>query len=306
MSLSDRFRDLRNFVGANDGSAPRLPENSEFAKFCWYTLVYTLAVVAWGVFLRASNFGDGCGSNWPFCGDNVDPIKGPVATLVESSHRISTMLLGVLCLIIVFWAYKSFEKGHPARKFAGGFLFMTLFEGWIGRYLVKRDLVTVNDTVERAVWMGVHVLSTFLLLGALVGAALSASKIRPITFKKQGAVGWLLGFGFIGTMLLGVSGAIAAFGHQVDPSVVGLADRLKPTAFWAHKLAIAHPIGSVSIGLYLMLMSSLVQHLRQDPFVKNASRALIGILIIQGVVGVANILLKAPVALQMAHLVLAD
>lgn len=306
MSLSDRFRELRNFVGANEGTAPRLPENSEFAKFCWYTLIYTLAVVAWGVYLRASNFGDGCGSNWPMCGDNVDPIKGPIATLVESTHRLSTMLLGVLSLVVIVWAYKSFEKGHLARKFSGLFLFMVLFEGWIGRYLVKRDLVTVNDTVERAVWMGVHVLSTFLLLGALVGAALSASRIRPITLKSQGAVGWLLGVGFVGTMLLGVSGAIAAFGNQVDPAVYGLADRLKPTAFWAHKLSVAHPIGAVSIGLYLMLMSSLVQHLRQDPFVRNASRTLIGVLIVQGIVGGANILLKAPVALQMIHLVLAD
>lgn len=306
MSLSDRFRELRNFVDARDGAEPRLAENKEFAKFCWFTLVFTLAVVAWGVYLRASNFGDGCGSNWPFCGENVDPIKGPLATLVEKSHRYSTKFLGLLSIILLVWAFRGFEKGHPARKFSLGFLVMTLVEGLVGMYLVKRDLVTSNETVERAVWMGVHVISTFLLLGCLVAAGLSASRIRPITLKSQGSVGWLLGLGFLGTMLLGVSGAIAAFGHQVRPDVHGLADRLKPTAFWASQLALAHPVASVSIGLYMILMGSLVQHLRQDGFVRNASRALIAILVVQGLVGAVNIWLKAPVALQMIHLVLAD
>jgi len=107
-------------------------------------------------------------------------------------------------------------------------------------------------------------------------------------------------------MLLGVSGAISAFGHQVRPEAEGLSEMLKPQAFWANKLALAHPVGSASIGLYLLLMCGLIQHLRPDPFVKNASKALIAILITQLAIGGLNIFFKAPVALQMVHLVLAD
>lgn len=306
MSQVKGFNIFRNFVACPEESGGRLVGNSSFANFAWFSLFYNVLVVAWGVFLRSMGFGDGCGANWPLCTGAKDPAKGPMATMIEFSHRASTALVGVLAIVMVVWAIRAFPKGHPSKKFAGGFLFFTILEGWIGRYLVVHGLVTSNDTVQRAIWMGVHVLSTFMLLGSISAAALCASKIRPVQFKSQGTVGWLLAFGFIGTMLLGVSGAISAFGHQVRPDVQGLSEMLKPAAFWANKLAVAHPVGSASIGLYLLLMCSLIQHLRPDPFVKNAAKALIGILFIQLAVGALNIFFKAPVVLQMVHLVLAD
>lgn len=306
MSQDKSFNIFRNFVATPENSEGRLASNSTFASFAWFSLFYNVLVVAWGVYLRSSGFGDGCGENWPFCTGAKNPEKGPFATLIEFSHRASTALVGVLAIVMVVWAIRAFPKGHPAKKFAGVFLLFTLLEGWIGRHLVVNGLVTSNDTVQRAIWMGVHVISTFMLLGSIAAAALSASKIRPIQMKSQGAVGWLLAFGFLGTMLLGVSGAISAFGHQVRPDVQGLSEMLKPAAFWANKLAVAHPVGSASIGLYLLLMCSLIQHLRPDPFVKNATKLLIGILFVQMAIGLLNIFFKAPVALQMVHLVLAD
>jgi protoheme IX farnesyltransferase len=306
MTPEKGFNFFRNFVANPSDAADRLPGNSNFANFAWFTLFYNLLVVGWGVFLRAMKYGDGCGSNWPLCNGPKDPMKGPIATLIESSHRISTELAGLIMIGLFVWAIRAFEKGHPAKKFAAIALFFTGVEALVGRYLVVHGLVTSNETLERALWMGAHVLSTFILVGAITMAALAASNIRPMKIKSQGAAGWLLGFGFIGTMILGVSGAISAFGHQVRPDVEGLSEMLKPSAFWANKLAIAHPVGSASIGLYLLLMCSLIQHLRPDPFVKNASKLLIGVLVVQMIVGGINIFLKAPVTIQMIHLVLAD
>ncbi len=301
------FNIFRNFVAyPRNEAGTRLAGNSHYAKFAWFALLYNLIVVGWGVFLRSMGLGDGCGKNWPLCEGAKDPAKGPFATLIEFSHRASTALVGVLAIVMLVWSYKAFEKGHLSRKASWVFMIFTLAEGWIGRHLVVNGLVTSNDTVQRAIWMGVHVLSTFMLLGSIAIAALSASQIRPLKLKSQGTVGWLLFFGFVGTMILGVSGAISAFGHQVRPDIEGLTEMMKPTAFWANKLALAHPVGSASIGLYLLLMCSLVQHLRPDPFVKNASKALIAILIVQLLAGAINIYLKAPVAIQMIHLVLAD
>lgn len=306
MTPEKGFNFFRNFVAYPKDSADRLPGNSHFANFAWFTLFYNLLVVGWGVFLRAMKYGDGCGSNWPLCNGPKDPTHGPMATIIEASHRISTMLAGVIAIALFVWSIRVFEKGHPAKKFAGVALFFTGIEGLVGRHLVVKGLVTSNDTLERAIWMAIHVVSTFMLVGAIALAALSASKMRPITLKSQGAAGWLLFFGFIGTILVGVSGAISAFGHQVRPDVEGLSEMLKPSAFWASKLAVAHPIGSASIGLYLLLMCSLIQHLRPDPFVKNASKLMIGLLIGQMLIGVLNLFMKAPVFLQMVHLVLAD
>jgi protoheme IX farnesyltransferase len=300
------FNFFRNFVGSPKESGDRLPGNKNFASFAWFTLFYNLLVVGWGVYLRAMKYGDGCGSNWPLCNGPKDPLRGPVATLIESSHRISTELAGLIAVGLVIYAARAFGKGHLAKKFTGVALLFTIVEALVGRHLVVKGLVTSNDTLERAFWMGAHVLSTFMLVGAIAMAALSASNIRPIKLKAQGTAGWLLTFGFVGTMLLGVSGAISAFGHQVRPDVAGLSEMMKPSAFWASKLAVAHPVGSASIGLYLLLMCGLIQHLRPDPFVKNSARLLIGILVTQMAIGGLNIFLKAPVTLQMMHLVLAD
>jgi protoheme IX farnesyltransferase len=303
---SPSFNFFRNFVSVQENDDSRLPSNQGFATFAWITLIYNFLVVGYGVFLRAAGLGDGCGSNWPLCTGEKNPVKGQFATFVELSHRLSTTLVGLLAIIMVVWAIRHFEKGHPVKKFAGLFLGLTIFEGLIGAYLVKRGLVTDKDTVERAFVMGIHVLSTFVMLGSIACAALSASGIRPIRLKGQGVAGWLLGFGFVGMALLGVSGAISAFGNQVRPDAGGLQERLAPAAFWASKLAVAHPIGSATVGLYLVLMLGLIQHLRPDQFVKNAAR-LVGIsLAVQFVVGLANILLNAPIPLQMIHLVLAD
>ena len=306
MSEDKGFSNFRNFATYPQEAGDRLAGNSSFANFAWFSLFYNVLVIAWGVFLRSMGFGDGCGSNWPLCTGAKSPEKGSLATIIEFSHRASTGLVGILAIVTVVWAIRAFPKGHPSKKFAGGFMFFTVLEAWIGRYLVIHGLVTGNDTVQRAIWMGVHVLSTFMLLGCIAGAALSASKIRPMHLKSQGAVGWLLTFGFIGTMILGVSGAISAFGHQVRPDVQGLTEMLRPAAFWANKLAVAHPVGSASIGLYLLLMCSLVQHLRPDPFVKQASKLVMAVLFVQLMVGALNIFFKAPVVLQMIHLVLAD
>lgn len=300
------FSYFRNFVASPESEGDRLPANSGFATFSWVVLIYNLLVVGFGVFLRAAGFGDGCGENWPLCTGEKNPVKGSMATLIESTHRISTTLVGLLAIIMIVWAFKHFAKGHPVKKMAVGFLLMTLFEGLVGRHLVIKGLVTDKDTVERAMWMMAHVLSIFLLLAFNVGAALTTSGIRPLQFKNQGVVGWLLGFGFIGTFLLGISGAISAFGHQVRPDVEGLSERLQAGAFWASKLAIAHPIGSASIGLFMFLMCGLIQHLRPDPFVKNASRTVIALLAVQMGIGLLNIFLSAPISMQMIHLVLAD
>jgi heme o synthase len=298
------FTFFRNFVASD--SQDRMAAHPQFAKFAWFNLIYNLLVVAFGVFLRATGNGDGCGENWPFCTGDKNPANGPWASLIESSHRISTVLVGFFSIIMLVWAYRAFTRGHAARKFAVGYFIFTLLEGLIGRHLVVNGLVTSNDTVQRAIWMAIHVLSTFVLLGSIAGAGLTASGIRPLTLKGQGVVGWLLGFGFVGTMLLGVSGAISAFGHQVRPDITDLSERLKPAAFWASKLAVAHPIGSASIGLFLLLMSGMIQHLRPDPFVKNAGKLVTALLVGQMCIGALNIVLKAPIPMQMIHLVMAD
>ena len=56
---------------------------SAFAKYAWFVLAYNLLVILWGVFLRASHSGDGCGQHWLTCGGEVVPTAPQFKTGIE-------------------------------------------------------------------------------------------------------------------------------------------------------------------------------------------------------------------------------
>lgn len=280
--------------------------NAKYATYAWLLFAYNLLAVGWGVFVRAGLYGDGCGSNWPLCDGNSTPLNGPIARIIEMSHRITTGIIGPMALALVIWGFRAFPKGHLVRKFALGALFFTLLEGFIGWALVKFKLVVLSESPVRALVGSFHVLSTYVLVGCLVGCAVAASGIRPIKLKGQGVVGWLLGGGFVGLALLGGSGAISALGHQLRPTEDVLKAALDGATFWMVRVQPLHPLLSVTVALYLTLIAGLLQHLRPDPKVTMAAKWMIYILGAQMMVGVVNIWVKAPIVMQIIHLVMAD
>ena len=280
--------------------------STRFAKYVWLVLLYNLAAVAWGVFVRAGRYGDGCGSHWPLCDGSTTPMNGDVSRIIEASHRISTGLIGPMALIMLVWAYYAFPKGHLARKGAVASFVGVIVEGLVGAALVKFGWVTNNDSALRAGAMAIHAVSTFFLLGAITTTLLGAVGLARVRLKGQGAVGWMVAVGAFSIVLLGVSGAISALGHQLHPVTDVLAAAKSPATHWMVRLQPWHPYIAASIGLYLVLAAGLLQHLRPDPRVVKASRWVVGLYAAQLVLGLANIWLKAPIPMQMAHLVLAD
>ncbi len=279
---------------------------NRFAKYVWFVLLYTLAAVAWGVFVRASNSGDGCGSHWPLCDGDSTPLIGPVGKIIEASHRSMTAFLGVLAIVMVVWAFRSFAKGSLVRFASSGVLTMTIIEGLIGALLVKFGWVTTNDSAARAIVMSFHVLSTFLLLSFMIVAALAADMPKMPKLRGQGPVGWILGLGALGISFLAVSGAVSALGHQLKPVDNVIQAALSPATHWMVRLQPLHPLLALAVGLFLLLAGGLIQHLRPDENVRRAVRWMVGLYGLQLALGAMNIFFKAPIPMQMAHLVLAD
>ena len=75
-----------------------------FAKFAWITLAYNVVVIIWGVFLRASHSGDGCGQHWLTCNGEVVPSAPELKTVIEFSHRVTTAIAGIVVVALVIWA----------------------------------------------------------------------------------------------------------------------------------------------------------------------------------------------------------
>ena len=137
------------------------------ARFAWFVLAYNVAVILWGAYVRATGSGAGCGAHWPLCNGEVVPRAPQVATVIEFSHRFSSGLTLIAIAVLVVWIFRVCAPGHPARLGAvlSGVLIVT--EAAVGAGLVLFRLVADNASMARAMFVGVHLLNTFLLLGAL-------------------------------------------------------------------------------------------------------------------------------------------
>jgi cytochrome c oxidase assembly protein subunit 15 len=280
-----------------------------FQVFSYAVLAYTLAVVLWGAFVRATGSGAGCGDHWPVCNGVVIPREPTVATIIEFTHRVTSGLAMVLAVVLCVWGLRSHAKGHPVRRASVLALVFMLTEAAVGAGLVLLQYVAHNQSIGRAFWMAAHLLNTFLLIGAqglTVWYAGGRSRMAP---RGQGLAGALVGAAVAGVMVLGVSGAIAALGDTLFPAsslAEGFQQDLSPTAHVLVRLRVLHPLLAVGVGALLVVLATLIARLRPSAEVKRGA-ALLGVLYaVQLAAGLINLVLLAPVWMQLVHLLLAD
>src|SRR5215212_4090742 len=87
-----------------------------FRRFSLLALSFTLVVILWGAYVRASGSGAGCGSHWPTCNGQVIPRSPSAATVVEFTHRATSGLAFLLVLAQLVWALRLLPRGHGARR----------------------------------------------------------------------------------------------------------------------------------------------------------------------------------------------
>src|SRR6187431_2680441 len=112
------------------------PKLTALVRYAWFVLAWNIVVILWGVFLRASKSGDGCGQHWLTCQGEVIPSAPELKTIIEFSHRMTTGPAFLFVLILAIWAFRKFAKGHPARKTAMISLFFIVTEALVGAGLV--------------------------------------------------------------------------------------------------------------------------------------------------------------------------
>ncbi len=282
---------------------------SRFARFAWVVLGYNLLVILWGAFVRATGSGAGCGSHWPLCNGEVLPRAPQIETMIEFGHRLSSGLLLLLCLALAVWAFRAFPKGHLVRRGAGLSLFFLIIEALLGAGLVLLEYVADNASLARGWWVGAHLANTLLLTAAFTLTAWWGSGGRAIRLRGQGAVGWLLGVGLFLTLLLGVTGAITALGATLFPAgsiAEGVAQDLSSASPLLLRLRLIHPAIAVGTSLYLVAVTGMVQGMRPSASTRRFAGWVVTLFVAQLGIGGLNMLLHAPVAMQLLHLLVAD
>lgn len=280
-----------------------------FQLFSYAVLAYTLAVVLWGAFVRATGSGAGCGDHWPQCNGQVIPRAPTVATVIEYTHRVTSGLALVLAVVLCVWGLRAHAKGHPVRRAAVLQLVFMLTEAAVGAGLVLFQYVAHNQSIGRAFWMAAHLLNTFLLVGAQALTAWYAGGRARMVLRGQGTTGALVISGVSALTLLGITGAIAALGDTLFPAsslAEGFQQDVSETAHFLLRLRGLHPLLAIGVGALVVGVASTVARLRPSAEVKRGA-VLLGILYaLQLAAGVINLVLLAPVWMQLVHLLLAD
>ncbi|MFN2195671.1 MAG: COX15/CtaA family protein [Anaerolineales bacterium] len=282
---------------------------SRFSKFAWTVLGFNILVILWGALVRATGSGAGCGSHWPSCNGQVIPLNPQIDTTIEFTHRLMSGVSLLLVIGLFIWAARSYERGHIVRQaalFSVGFIFL---EALIGAGLVLFELVADNDSVARVLSIALHLANTFLLLASLTLTAWWSSWGKPVDVRRQGALPWLFLVGLVGIVLLGMSGAVTALGDTLFPVESlqqGLAQDFSGTAHFLIQLRIVHPVFAIIVGIYLLVVTLVAVLQRPDRWTKRFTAILLGLFFIQLLVGVMNVVLLAPITIQLVHLLLAD
>ncbi len=297
---------------------------TRLARFSWGVLLYNLAVIAWGAYVRATRSGAGCGAHWPLCNGEVIPQSPSAEMLVEFTHRVSSGLALAAVAVLLVWTWRACAAGHRARRGAAWAMVFMLSEAAVGAGLVLFRLVADNQSVARALFMSAHLTNTFLLLASLAltswwltGRAgeesAAAGRIRAAgthaAATTAGAAGKVrFGLGAMAILAVGVSGAVAALGDTLFPAgnlAQALGAELSATSHVLIRLRLLHPAIAVIVAAALVIMGMRFGFERRST-TRLLGFALAGLAAVQVLLGFTNVLLLAPVWMQMVHLVAAD
>jgi heme A synthase len=280
---------------------------NRFVFYGWSVLGVNLLVVLWGALVRATGSGAGCGGHWPLCNGELLPRAANQATTIEFVHRVVSAIALVLVVGLWAWALRRFQRDHPARRWAWASLGLIFVEALVGAGLVLLRWVGEDSSTGRAVSIALHLIITFGLLASLSLVAWHGGGRRapaPPPVPSLVAAGLVLGM-----ILVGMSGAVTALGDTLFPPQSvghGLAEDIAPSSHFLIRLRGIHPVLAVAVAIGGIVWAGARQRKLESPRANWRLTALRAVLLIQLAAGAANVVLLAPVWLQIVHLLLAN
>jgi heme a synthase len=273
--------------------------------FGWGTLAYNVAVILWGAYVRFTGSGAGCGNRWPLC-DGV--ISHPqIQTVIEFTHRMSSgaALVSVACLWV--WTRLSMPRRHPSRYAGTVALLLMINEALLGAFLVLFEHVAQDKSMAHTISLSLHSVNTMLLLGAI---ALTAFWIGKPSFKvlhwptDRAVIPVLLAI----MLLVGATGAVTALADTLFPAVSlgsSLAQDFSSKSPYLLRLRILHPaMAAIAAVLMAWLFAAIWRSANKSLQSLAAVASLV--FLFQLTLGILNVVLLAPMWLQLLHLLTAD
>ena len=277
-------------------------------------LIYFIAVILWGTVTRATGAGDGCGNHWPLCNGTVIQHSPRIDTVIEFTHRVTSGISFFSVVGLMLWTFASTVRGHLARAASVAAVAFTLVEAVLGALLVKLGLTAQSHSPLRPAYLALHFANTLLLLAALT---LSAHMLGRRQGYRRGRIRLVkpLGaaVGLLAILIVGVTGSLAALGDTLFPAAslgAALQQDFSSHSGWLLRWRWTHPAIAflASVFLIWILVRATQRSAERSMYWDNRGLAawVLVLLVTQYVLGVLDVLLLAPLWLQLVHLLGAD
>jgi heme a synthase len=276
-------------------------------RFAWLTLVYNIAVILWGAYVRATGSGAGCGNRWPLCNGTVLPKTPQAQTIIEFTHRLTSGLAVLMVSSLLVWCWRKTSKGDWARWSSVLAILLLLNEALLGALLVVFEHVAQDRSRGRVLFLSMHFGNTLLLLAALALTAHWLSEgHRRFSVVKNGAQIAAVVLGLLATMCIGITGSLAALGDTLFPATSLRTSLIEDfsSGNTLLRLRFLHPVVAAIAAIYVLWL--VLRSVKRPGRLWNQEVMLGGVLIGQIGLGILNVLLLAPVWLQLLHLLVAE
>jgi cytochrome c oxidase assembly protein subunit 15 len=280
----------------------------QVARFAWTALYWNVAVVLWGAYVRATGSGAGCGNSWPLCDGDVVGASANGQTIVEYTHRITSVMSLLMVTGLVTWCWRVTKKGDWARYSAILAAALLGNEALLGAALVLLKHVGNDQSAGRILFLCLHFGNTLLLLAtlSLTAAWLSNASKSFTRFGKWRQVS-SIGLGLLATMVTGITGAVAALADTLFPATslpASLGQDFSSGTPALLRVRLLHP-GAATIAACYVLWVIWRSSTGRNRLSRTAITLII-LLFVQIGIGMTAVLLLAPVWVQIAHLLVAD
>jgi len=275
-------------------------------KYAWCAVAYNILVILWGAVVRATGSGAGCGNHWPLCNGQVVPLSPRVDTVIEFTHRCMTGGIIFFVLGLLVWTFRATIQGQAARAMAVVTAVFLVTEAILGALLVKLGYVTDNQSTGRVVMLSIHFSNTLLLQAALTLTAVmlgTGQTLRELKLRGTKAT-WVV-IGLAATIVVGVSGSLAALGDTLFPASNlrnAIEQDLSSSSPMLLRLRGIHPLSAVIAGAFVIWI--VMRARRTDA--NRLATTVMALLGVQFVLGLMDVALLAPVWMQILHLLGAD
>ncbi|MBQ0945313.1 COX15/CtaA family protein [Ideonella sp. 4Y16] len=309
----------------------RQPMARRLAALTALTLFLTLDLIAFGAFTRLSDSGLGC-PDWPGCYGRASPVgasahiaaaeavlpDGPVTQTkawIEMTHRYLAMAVGLLILISAVASWRHRQVLPHSWLWSLGTLAWVIVQGLFGKYTVTLKLYPAIVTL--------HLLGAVTLLALLViqHASFTRRAEAPIPAATARWLPWAL-VALVMQIALGgwVSTNYAVLACQDFPGCNGDG---WPTMAWTEGFALLRELGHTADGRILSFEALVAIHWTHRLFALMAALAvgtvavclwrvpgwrrpaawLAGLLLLQVLTGLSNVVLRWPLLGALMHTV---